>query len=670
MNHPHVVTDPDATAYTPPPPPAPDATSAPGAETTEDAEARAAKVAADALAAELTWLQLSSALTDQVPAIADRDDLTVTIAPGAGGGAPGCFIDALASIELDSATLTDHGIDPTTCTPERVSDRDRYAPTWGVLTHECAHARHSRWDLPTGASEPSSVAASASMMLEESRIEAAHLARRPGDRRWLRASATDLILPNILTLQAADQPAEATTPTPATPEAPEPTATPNAPDSETPTTEAPAPAPSEPVAAEAASTASAAPEAPMSAWSAAHAAGLLLARVDAGVLDEDEVSALDDLITPVLGTERLGSLRDIWRAAHEAADDDGETMLRLGRDWCQALDLDPDDADPAEGLEPADARDLPSPLTAAVITTLGTILSNDAPEETPDPTPARHATRKAEADARETSHHVASVVFGPRGGARTGGGNTAISGTRKPTEGENAAARRLARALREAGSRERIAVTTTSATPPGRLSMRGAMAVDAQRAAGATPTAEPFTRSTRRHVPTPPLRVGIACDVSGSMSAAAPVIASTAWILNRATGFVTDAKAATVIFGQHVRPITRPGQVPSEVTEFEATDGTEKVARAIDALDGALDLTRRDAARLLVIVSDGYFDIDELTTGQQRINRLRAAGCAVLWIALNTYSVPMDGTTAVILDDPATAAQAIARAATDALRHA
>ena len=662
MNHPHVVTDPDATAYTPPPPPTPDVSSDPGAEA---AEACATKAAVDALAAELAWLHLSSALTDQVPAIADRDDLTVTIAPGAGHGAPGCFIATLASIELDSATLTDHGIDPATCTPERVCDRDRYAPTWGVLTHECAHARHSIWDFPASApGAGSALAASASMMLEESRIEAAHLTRRPGDRRWLRASATDLILPNMITLQAADQPDEA-------PDAPSPTAP-----ATSETIAAPAPALGEGVCAEptapAPSTPSSGaptPAAPMSAWTAAHAAGLLLARVDAGVLDEDEVCAVTDTITPILGTERLATLRDIWCAAHETGDDDAETMIRLGRDWCHALDLDPDGADPTEGIDPADARELPSPLTAAVITALGAVRTHDAPDETPDPAPARRAARKDETDAREASASAASAVFGARGGARSSG-RTAISGTRKPTEGESAAARRLARALREAGSRERIAVTTTSATPPGRLSMRGAMAVDAQRAAGATPTAEPFTRTTRRYVPTPPLRIGIACDVSGSMSAAAPAIASTAWILNRASGFVTDAKAATVIFGAHVRPITRPGQVPAEVTEFEANDGTEQATRAIDTLDAALDLTRPGAARLLVIVSDGYFDIDELVNGQKRLNRLRAAGCAVLWIALNDYSSPMPGVTSLILHNPATAADAIARAATAALRHA
>ena len=137
--------------------------------------------------------------------------------------------------------------------------------------------------------------------------------------------------------------------------------------------------------------------------------------------------------------------------------------------------------------------------------------------------------------------------------------------------------------------------------------MREALAADAQRAAGALPTAAPFTRTIRRRLPAPPLRVGIACDVSGSMSAFAGPVASAAWILARAAAAITGTRTATVIYGENVRPITRPGHVPAQVTEFTATDCTEKFCQAIDALDDALDLSRPGAARLLVIVSDGAY---------------------------------------------------------------
>ena len=89
------------------------------------------------------WLALSAALTEQVPSIADREDLVVRIAPGAGHGSPACFLPAHATIEIDGTHL--HTVDPASATPHRVSDRARYARAWGLLVHECAHARHSPW---------------------------------------------------------------------------------------------------------------------------------------------------------------------------------------------------------------------------------------------------------------------------------------------------------------------------------------------------------------------------------------------------------------------------------------------------------------------------------------------------------------------------------------------
>jgi hypothetical protein len=94
--------------------------------------------------------------------------------------------------------------------------------------------------------------------------------------------------------------------------------------------------------------------------------------------------------------------------------------------------------------------------------------------------------------------------------------------------------------------------------------MRGALAADAQRAASAVPTAQPFTRTTRRSVPTPPLRIRIACDVSGSMVEFAGTVASAAWILAHAPRYTTVATTtATVIFGEHVQPIEHPASPPA-----------------------------------------------------------------------------------------------------------
>jgi hypothetical protein len=127
----------------------------------------------------------------------------------------------------------------------------------------------------------------------------------------------------------------------------------------------------------------------------------------------------------------------------------------------------------------------------------------------PPPFPPEAAeAREAESKARRAAGDASARVFARDPGDGSGG-TTGV--TREPTADEQAAARRLARALREARAETVIA----SATPPGRLRMRHAMAADAQRAAGAMPTAKPFTRVERRRVPAPPLAVGVACDMSG-----------------------------------------------------------------------------------------------------------------------------------------------------------
>jgi hypothetical protein len=174
---------------------------------------------------EAGWLRLSARLTREVGRLADRDDLIVQAAPGAGRGPPGCFVPALATIEVDGRLLP-AGVDPARARPRRLPDRERYPVLWGVLSHEAGHARHTHWQAPDDA--PAATVAAAKL-LEEPRAEGCQLGRRPGDRRWLRASATQLVL-------EGETPDEAVTP-----------------------------------------------------WAVAQAAALVLGRVDGGVLDPDGV---------------------------------------------------------------------------------------------------------------------------------------------------------------------------------------------------------------------------------------------------------------------------------------------------------------------------------------------------------------------------------------------
>ena len=449
------------------------------------------------------------------------------------------------------------------------------------------------------------------MLLEEPRMEAAHIRRRPDDRHWLRASATNLILADT---DATD----------------------------------PARAPK------------------MTTADAAHTAALLLARVDGGVLTRAEVAPVARVVKDILGTDTLKELRALWREALRTADDDGEAMIDLGRRWCETVGTDPDTPtpEPDESGEPdpsdgpghgsGNGSRVPSRLTKAIEKALAKVARAVADETPPeDPAAVAAATKAAEDAVREAAEETARTVFSGRHHG-IGTGYTATAGTRTPTADERTAARVLARALSTAGVRDWVAVKSTSPVPPGRLRMRGALAADAQRAAGAIVTAEPFTRTTRRTVPTPPLRLGIACDVSASMEDLRRPVASTAWILAHAARHATvPAETATVIFGASVRPITHPGTAPDTVTEFEASDGWEAIATATAALDGALGLSQPGAARLLVIISDGYIvDGDQLRDGQRLIKRLRASGCGVLWLTSDDTDEPFDGVTVHQLGRP------------------
>lgn len=562
------------------------------------------------------WLEFSAAMGDIAAAVAGLDTLVVTVAPGAGHGSPACYLPNHAAIEIDGVHLDD--VDPATAFPEDPDDQARFLPVMGLLAHECAHARHSVWSTPPGlAGTPAEEAA---LVLEEARVERAQLARRPEDLLWLRASATSLVL------------AEMRGHTVASPAA------------------------------------------------AGQAAALLLARRDAGVLTATETGSVLREVTDVLGLSAYQELHGIWRRAFTVADDDGETMLHLGALWAEALGLSPQEArTPTFGLPgaPGEATDSTSgdtvgssKLSKAVEDALSAVAQSVVCTPTGAAAEA-NAAREAEKAARAQAVQVAVTVF--RLAPETRSVTTEITGRRPPTEAEQAAARQFAQALNLAGSRERAVTRRTSALPPGRVRMRGALAAEAQRAAGQIPTAEPFIRTTRHHTPTPPLRVGIACDASSSMKSVVNAVASAAWILAKAAAHTTvPTRTAIVIFGELARPITKPDEVPAQVTLWRSTDGSHGAfPAAVDALDAGLDLSNPGAVRLLVVISDGDYSPDERQAGQGRVNRLLRHGCAVLWIApKQTRNNPFDGVAAVELGDPAATMQVIGQAATAALRRA
>ncbi|WP_435208519.1 hypothetical protein [Streptomyces sp. bgisy034] len=561
------------------------------------------------------WLRIAAALTERLPELAGREDVIVTCEHGTRSGAPAAFYPVTAQMEVDAALFAP--LNPATIYPTRVGDEENYPVAWGAFTHEAAHAAHSVWTTPPPLRGTALDAAA--QMLEESRAEHAHLARRPGDRTFLRSAVHTLVLQDFT--------------------------------SETPTDQ----------------------------WQAAYAAALILARRDAGILDPDETQPLEDAVTGILGTDLLDALAAIWTAAHATADDDGQAMLEHARAWCQALGAAPDQPEPAPDSQSGRIGELAEVIGKVA----ASVSANEAAQRAAQVRIEAARTARTQAKAAQAAHErqaaeTAEKVFAPgarpftpdsqRERARGRRAASPVTGTRAPTPAEKAAAGRLARALRAAAYREPTVTVTASATPPGRLNMRGALARDAQRAAGALPTAQPWIRTQRRQGPTPPLRVGIAVDVSGSMRAAAAPIASAAWIVARAAALTDpDSRTATIAYRRSLTAITAPGRAPTRVTEFDADGGGHSLAEATDALTAGLDLTTPGAGRLLVIASDGHYRPEEAIPAAGRIAALRASGCAVLWLAFDPDPHPLPGTTLLQLADPAQAAAAIGKAATAAL---
>jgi hypothetical protein len=195
------------------------------------------------------------------------------------------------------------------------------------------------------------------------------------------------------------------------------------------------------------------------------------------------------------------------------------------------------------------------------------------------------------------------------------------------------------------------------------------MVRDAQRAAGAIPTAKPFTATVRRTVEHPPLRMGIAVDTSGSMSSAEEPLASAAWIIASAVSAADpSSQSATVTYGNHrVKALTKPGRAPAGVPVFKTGGGDERFCEAIDVLDAGLGLSQAGSARLVVIVSDGRYYAHERRGGAERIAELIRSGCAVLWLTLTGMSEVLGGATEVVAADPSKAIAEIGRAAVKAL---
>lgn len=663
------------------------------------------------------WLGLSARFGRFVGTVADRTDLIARVAPDEHEGRPiACFVPKLAEVHFTANKIWDRDVDPETVDPNDALDRARHPQMVGAACHEAAHAAHTRLAIPKGTDRAT---AHWAVLLEEPRIEATLVARRPTDRVWLRAAAIQLCADGALALDTEGEGA--------------------------------------------------------TRYQAGRSAVLFLGRVAAGVLTEIETAGLRDEIVDVLGDEAMAEVDAVLAETVAAADGDTATLLALGArmaavvtedtpeqpqqqpedggdqsedgDGGQAQpggsgssgeddsdeadqkdgsgagsgesdeDGDPTDgtssgagsganddtrdADQGDGPGSGDGTESGEDEPTAHQMPCGSWTEGDLPEgvdpwsapegdgggDTPTLIDAIRATAEQVASDADRKAKVAAFTAPPRDPGKpiedqdaqiTAAVYAATFGRqaapihvyeRTPDAALTEQARRLTWALRRAQFRAVARTTTPALAPPGRMRMGEVMRRDAQKATRARITAQPWRQTRRREVTQPPLTVGFSGDVSGSMQRWQKVTADLSWAVAQATSHMAGRTAA-VAWNQAVAPVVRPGENPPNVREAGCGGGSGGCSLSLRALDGALRLTAdRDGARAVVVVTDGALG-DTYGAINAEVLRLTRAGVKVLWVTPTPDLRIHVSATNVVLHDPTEFGETIGKALANLLASA
>lgn len=578
------------------------------------------------------WLKTCSQIGTLANTWAGRGDLAVYGGEDAGmGEALACFIRSTAEIEVNLPIAFGKAT-----TPEMVGDlTERYnqyefPEATGVILHEAFHARYSEWNYELMDAETSKEpkVREAFMLLEESRIEGLAVFHYPENALFLRASSMGLSF------------AEAET----------------------------------------------SMEKMSKTGAFAHLAGLTLARVSAGVLDEFDVAGIYNRVAEVLGEKCLKTLEAIWVEFQTLDNTLNADLLRgidLARKWIEAIKERAEER--GEPAEPEFGEGIPIPDELAEALSEIMEALGEAMEETKSATAEALSEqqqdenlkeeikeRQSKAKTKEERKGEADKVFGHNSTLGQSGSSSRLESTRPPKGEERAGAVKLAQMLEKAKYVERSATEIATTIPQGRLRTRAVVQKKALEAKGIRSDLPTWRATKHKHTTDPILSIGVMVDISGSMGSAMNPMASMAWILSEA-GRRVQAKTAMVYYGSGVFPTLKVGQHLEEVKVWTAPDGTEEFGQAYKALDGVLGLTYAEGVKLLVIVSDGHYRHDQENEVVKALAECDKAGVGVLWItpaecgAGNSTLIGKTRATHLNITDTASIATAIGRSATEAL---
>ena len=540
------------------------------------------------------WLQVGAKIGQLVNEWSGRTDLVTYVGERAGeeSGAPASFNPASAEINVN--TRVAFGF----VSPETVGDMNErkqqfeFPKATGAIFHEALHAKYSTWDLKEAARDLPANVLKALHLLEESRIESFGVRTVPSNKSFLRACALEIVLADI-----QEESFKSMT----------------------------------------------------STRQAAHTLGLTFARVDAGVLEVDDVRVVAEVVDSIIKPNTRIDLQKIWREFQKLRPEfDLSRMYELAYEWEKTVQEQAEEnGEPEQGGEHGEAGEggesvmsaIAEAFTEALVDAIREAAENaeigamseaeeqQTQEEFRESVDAQKNVNEERRDHKDTASKVFSVGSVPSDTKS----NSELVHTRPPTAEERIAAVKISQALEKAKYRDRVRIESASATPPGRLRTRTLVQGEAMRERNPMAEVEPFRRVQRKHTEDPNLTVGVMVDISGSMRTAMEPMASAAWILSEA-GKRVQARTAMVYYGNDVFATLKAGQHLDKVNVYTASDSTEKFDKAFQALDGALDLLNGSGARLLVIVSDGQYTWEERPKAQMWLKRCAQAGVGVLWI--------------------------------------
>jgi hypothetical protein len=231
-------------------------------------------------------------------------------------------------------------------------------------------------------------------------------------------------------------------------------------------------------------------------------------------------------------------------------------------------------------------------------------------------------------------------------GAGMGGFGDMGGGWRRPKKDEREIAKGAERFLRDLIAPSEALKRTLDDAPS---AMVDGAAMAAWKAGGQRTAPRFFVRSRRSVEPSPPVRVAILVDVSGSMEELQAPSAVLSWALASAAldlrnfaGRGQQIESCLIHWGSDARVIQRNGQMLPGIKEFNCIEGTNAMHEALglveEEMPGFFDITETPTNRLLVQFTDWELSGYTRYPSTPIIARALEAGVNMLTVAPHDYS--------------------------------